>query len=116
MAAAQADQLELFCGHCAGSGVVMNYATTGEGECQVWPSPVPGLPPGEHLGGMAGHRPPARPTAPEGSAGSRPLSGPGRPQPATGIARPGRRIAPGAVSWLRRLLRPVDPRAPRNTP
>jgi hypothetical protein len=37
----QADQLELFCGHCAGSGVVMNYATVGDGEYQVWPSPCP---------------------------------------------------------------------------
>jgi hypothetical protein len=35
------EQLSLFCGHCQGRGVVMNYATDANGECLVWPSPCP---------------------------------------------------------------------------
>jgi hypothetical protein len=36
-----AEQLELFCLHCQGSGVVMNYGYNRHGECSAWPSPCP---------------------------------------------------------------------------
>jgi hypothetical protein len=35
---ARAEQLELFCGYCQGSGVVMTYATDADMECVAVPS------------------------------------------------------------------------------